>query len=276
MMMEILFNELSLTGQFSNQEDFITKGLLPFNAVLKEIEGFSCHLLTKTDTWNHKVTPSDTLHSLLMSRSDEIRRLKSAIVRLTKGPFWDNDTKQCPENTYLLNGMDIRDSAPAEACERDQTLISFVASDKSINPLNVIKNGENIPLFNLMNSGCLSEFLWDKEKISFELFLKSQFFKEKLDFSQVDKTMDFSVVQPSEYNIFIETFKKFNKLNWEQIYNDKGLNYKEYHGMIGTKYRGMRTYKFRVSQKFRCHGWREKDRFIVIGFETDHELSNRG
>jgi hypothetical protein len=65
-------------------------------------------------------------------------------------------------------------------------------------------------------------------------------------------------------------------LPWDQIHTDKGLDYKEYHETIGMHYRGVKTYKFRASQKFRCHGYREKDSFVVIGFETDHKLSDRG
>jgi len=98
----------------------------------------------------------------------------------------------------------------------------------------------------------------------------------KLDFSRVDEKMGFSVIQSSEQSIFIDAFRKFEDLAWDQIHMDKGLDYKEFHGNISMTYHGIQTYKFRVSQKFRCHGFRKKNSFIVIGFETDHKLSNRG
>jgi hypothetical protein len=254
MMMEILFNELSLTGQFSDQEDSIKNGLIPFISVLKEIEGFSFLLLKKSDLWNYMVTPSDTLHSILINKSDEVRRFKSALVRLTKEPFWDVDTKQCSENTYFFNGFDIRGTSPAEACERDQVIISFALSKTSLNPLNITKNGKNIKILNLMHSGEFSEFLWERKKISFESFIKSKFSKGKLDFSKMDEKIGFHKIHPSEEDIFVEAFKKFENLSWKQIYTDKGFNYKEYHENISIHYRGIKTYKFRVSQKFRCHG----------------------
>jgi hypothetical protein len=88
--------------------------------------------------------------------------------------------------------------------------------------------------------------------------------------------MGFSRIQSAEQSLFVDTFRKFEELTWDQIHDDKGLDYKEYHGIIGTCYRDIKIYKFRASQKFRCHGYREKDSFVVIGFETDHKLSDRG
>ena len=114
--MQILFNELSLTGQFSDQDAFMRNGLLPFVGVLKEMQGFSTLLLKKSDVWNNKITPSNTLHAFLINnafrKSDEVRRLKSAIAGLTKELFWDPDSKQNPDFTYLFEGVAIRGSSP--------------------------------------------------------------------------------------------------------------------------------------------------------------------
>jgi len=279
--MQILFNELSLTGQFSDHAAFIRNGLLPFVGVLKEMQGFSTLLLKKSDVWGKMITPTSTLHSLLVNNVlrtfDEVRRLKSAIANLTKEPFWDSDSKQNPDFTYLLDGVDIWGSSPAEACERDKVVVSFVSSAASIDPLNINRNGVNIQLLNLTCSGKLTEFLWDNNQITFELYLKARFSGGKLDFSRVDKRMGFPMIQSAEQPLFIDTFRKFAQLTWEQIYIDKGLDYKEYHEIIDMRYCGGRkTYKFRASQKFRCHGFRERDSFVVIGFETDHKLSDRG
>jgi hypothetical protein len=278
--MQILFNELSLTGQFSDQDAFVKNGLLPFVSVLKEMQGFSTLLLKKSDVWNNKITPSNTLYAFLINnafrKSDEVRRLKSAIADLTKEPFWDSDSKQDPDSTYLFDGADIRGSSPAEACERDKVVVSFVASSVSLDPLNIIRNGVNVPLLNLTYSGKLTEFLWANRQISFESYLKARFSGGKLDFSRVDEKMDFFGIQSAEQSLFIDTFRKFEELTWDQIHDDKGLDYKEFYGNIGMPYRDIKTYKFRASQKIRCHGYREKDSFVVIGFETDHKLSDRG
>jgi len=283
--MQILFNELSLTGQFSDQDDFVRNALLPFIGVLKEMQRFtteqdvSIQLFKKSDAWKEMITPTRYLHSFLVARptSDEVRRLKSAIADLEKEPFWDTDSKQDPNSTYLLNGADVSGSSPAEACERDKVVVSFISSVASLDPLNIILNEINVPLLNLTKSGKLTEFLWaNKKQISFETYLKARFSGGKLDFSRVDEKMGFSGIQSTEQSLFVDTFRKFETLTWDQIHTDKGLDYKEYHGTIGVSYRSIKTYKFRASKKFRCHGYQEKDSFIVIGFETDHKLSDQG
>lgn len=278
--MQILFNELSLTGQFPDQEVFVSNGLLPFVGVLKEMQGFSTLLLKKSDVWNKMITPTSTLHSFLINnafrKSDEVRRLKSAIADLTKEPFWDIESKQETDSTYLLNGADIWGSSPAEACERDKSIVSFVSSTASSDPLIIIRNGINVPLLNLTCSGKLTERLWANDQISFESYLKARFSGGKLDFSRVDEKIGFSGIQSAEQALFIDTFRKFEELDWDHIITDRGLDYKEYSGIIGKSYRDIKTYKFRASEKIRCHGYREKNSFVVIGFETDHKLSDRG
>lgn len=278
--MQILFNELSLTGQFSDQDTFVSSALLPFVGVLKEMQGFSTLLLKKSDVWDKMITPTSTLHSLLVNNVlrtyDEVRRLKSAIAELTKEPFWDFESKQDPDTTYFLDGADVWGSSPAEACERDKTMVSFISSSASSDPLNIIRNGINVPLLNLTCSGKLTEHLWAKDQISFESYLKTRFSGGKLDFSRVDGKMGFAGIQSTEQSLFIDTFRKFEELDWDQIITDRGLDYKEYGGDVSRAYRNLKTYKFRASEKIRCHGYREKDTFVVIGFEIDHKLSDRG
>ncbi|MCI5145319.1 MAG: hypothetical protein D3923_07245 [Candidatus Electrothrix sp. AR3] len=278
--MEVLFNELSLIGQFSDQDAFVKNGLLPFLRVLKELHGFSTLLLKKSDVWQERVTPTNTLYSLLTSTKfrecDEFIRLKSAIIDLTKEPFWDSDSRQFADSRYFFNGSDVHGSSLAEACERDKVVISFVDSSSSGDPLNVLRNEINIPLKNLTCLGTLTELLWAEKRILFEAYMTARFSGGKLDFSRIDAKMGFSTVQPAEQDLFVDTFRKFEALTWKQIHTDQGLGYKEYHGIIDTSYRNIKTYKFRASRKFRCHGYRENDVFIVIGFETDHKLSDRG
>ena len=278
--MQILFNELSLAGQFSNPDAFIEEGLIPFVLVLKEMQGFSTLMLKKSDVWNHKITPSCTLHAFLIGKdyrkSDAVRRLKSSIANLTKEPFWDSDSRQDPLCSYFLGTTDIRNSSVAEACERDKIIVSFLSSPTSLNPLDIMRSNVTVSLTHLTQKGRLAEFLWNSRQISFEVYLKSYFSGSKLDFSEMDQKFGFSTIEPSEENIFNNAFKKFTALNWNEIYEDKGLDYKEYQNTINQNYRHMKTYKFRVSQKFRCHGFRKNDLFMVIGFETDHKRSDRG
>jgi hypothetical protein len=146
----------------------------------------------------------------------------------------------------------------------------------SCNPLNILRNGTNIPLLNLTCSGILTDHLWSNKKITFESFVRARFTGERFDFSRIDKSMDFSRIQAQEQDLFIDTFRKVEELTWGQVYTDRGLNYKEYHRVINESFRDKKTYKFRASQKIRCHGYRENDLFVVIGFEVDHRMSDRG
>jgi hypothetical protein len=274
---EILFNELSLTGQFDDLDDFAKNALLPFVAILKEMQNFSTLMLKKGNVWERMITQDSNLHSVLISRtSDEVRRFKSAVATLTREPFWDFDSKQDEATVYLFDGNDIKGSSPAEACERDQIVVSFISSATSCHPLYILRNGTNIPLVNLTSSGILSELLWDQKEITFESYVKTRFAGKRFDFSKVEKNMGFSDIQTQEQDLFVDTFRKVEKLTWDQIYSDDGLKYKEYHGQLSESFRGKKTYKFRASQKIRCHGYRENNLFVVIGFEVDHGMSDRG
>jgi hypothetical protein len=220
--MDVLLNELSLEGQYPNTEVFLQTGLMSVIGVLREMQSFDTTLLKKSDVWSRMVTQGQTLHSLLtgpLSRSaDEIRRLKISIANLQNDPYWDDDSRQPQDTSYIFNGQSIVGTSPAEACERERIILSFLSSAFSVNPFCVIRNNLPIKLYN----------------------------------------------------------RKFEQLDWNQIHIDKGLDYKEFQNTLGAAYSGKRTYKFRTSRKFRCHGYRQNERFVVIGFETDHDLSDRG
>jgi len=274
--MQILFNELSLDGQFQDEEAFISTGLVPFIKVLKEMQSFAVLLLKKSDVWKRNATPSQNLHSLLVGSTyrakDEIRRFKSALASLTKEPFWDSETRQNTETAYYLESEDVSGSSLAEACERDKSVVSFVKSKTSFSPIFLKKQNEEIALMNLTATGELTDHLWETRKISFEAFLKSKFSGNKLDFTY---TENFSV-QIDQQNLLIDTFLKFEKMSWDQIYTDSGLNYKEFHSVIDFRFKSVKTYKFRASGKIRCHGYRERNTFFVLKFETDHKMSDKG
>ncbi|MEA1956038.1 MAG: hypothetical protein U9N02_06050, partial [Campylobacterota bacterium] len=64
-----------------------------------------------------------------------------------------------------------------------------------------------------------------------------------------------------------------------------GLEYKQYNKpkKLKTKgwfrnglYKNIDIYKFRVTQEYRCFGFRKDNRFYVLRFEINHEISNNG
>lgn len=277
--MEILFNELSLSGQFRNENEFISRGLTTFLSVLKNFETHAALLLKKSDTWSRNVSPASTLYDLITDsrfrKEDEIRRFKSEIAKLTTEPFWDSDSRQSAITTYSKNGCNYKGTSIAEACERDKMLVSFVDSQHSYTPIDILKNGSNVSLTNLTRHGELPEYLWRNESISFDVYIRSKYTKGKLDFSQVDPKIGFCCIKPNEECQYLERFELIESLSWDAIYSHTGLDYKQYHSQLASKY-SFPTYKFRVSQKTRCHGYRSDNRFVVIGFESDHKLSDIG
>ena len=50
----------------------------------------------------------------------------------------------------------------------------------------------------------------------------------KLDFSLIDATHGFSLLDDENRNEFIGSFQKIEELDWDAIATDKGLDYKMY------------------------------------------------
>ncbi|MDR1678435.1 MAG: hypothetical protein LBR81_01495 [Prevotellaceae bacterium] len=159
--MEILINELSLTGQFGSIGDFIGRGLTPFLSVISNIDLSTNILYKKRNFWNCKLTATDTIHDILVGKrskklsrtNDEIRKSKSILTSLIDEPFWEDTQKHNTSDKYKFYGNDILNSSLAETCERDKIVISFVHSDFSANVLSVSKNGTEINVDNLFDNG---------------------------------------------------------------------------------------------------------------------------
>ncbi len=278
--MDIFINELSLSGQFTSVNNFLENSLLQFLGVLRELKDNSLDVLKVYDLWERMVTPTENFHSVLRTKrnSDEIRMLKLAISMLEKEPFWESKKMQKESSEYILNELDLSGTSLAEACEReDKIVVSFHSSETSHHPLLITKDGVVVRVENLTKPGLLTEMLWENNRISFKSYLLARFPKKgRLDFTKVESSMGFDILAETDYATFIDTFRRFEKLSWEDIYIDKGLNYKEYKGKrISHNFPG-KSYKFRTSRKYRCHGFRSDETFVVIGFEIDHQLSDNG
>lgn len=79
--MDICINELSLTGQYTSEDECIEKGLFPIIELLRQMEQDSCSLYKTYSLYNSVATVSGTtLHDILVGKltrqRDEIRRLK--------------------------------------------------------------------------------------------------------------------------------------------------------------------------------------------------------
>src|SRR5659263_65652 len=127
--MEILINELSLSGQYTSVDDFVAKSLTPLLSILKTINASRDQLLKKDDFYSSSVTSQYTLYNTFVGtvsrQYDEIRRAKTLLVKLFEDPFWEKDQKHSADSTYLYRANDIWGSSLAESCERDKVVLYF-------------------------------------------------------------------------------------------------------------------------------------------------------
>ena len=178
--MEILINELSLSGQFATIQHFVNNGLIPFISVLKELNISKDVVLKKYDFWNSQITPTDNLHGIFVHKSDEITRFKAILSRLIDEPFWENSQKQNLADYYECNGNNISYSSIAESCERDKVVISFIHVNFSSAKLRVLKNNKPINVNNLFSKEHYIEVANSNGQID-----RCEYFERKFAFGQI-------------------------------------------------------------------------------------------
>jgi len=274
--MEILINELSLSGQFQSIENFIEAGLRPFIKVLNDIDFQSNSLYKKYDFYSSKITSQHTIHDTLIGivsrQYDEIRKFKSQLAKLIDEPYWENSAKHSANSVYLYNGKNVCGFSLAEACERDKIVISFNHNDFKVIQLLISKNKNEVEIDNLFDFGHYTQIAYQRNFIDFEEYCRKIFSKSKLNFSKIDTKQGFALVEKEEEDLFYKGFKKFSESSWIQIGADNGLCYKEYKG--GFKNTSEKIYEFRFSEKYRCFGYKKDDTFFVLRFELEHKLGN--
>lgn len=159
--MDILLNELSLSGQYASREIFIEEILPTLIGVLDEIqELFRATIYKNQQFYLSKVTKTDTIHDILvgdLSRQyPSLRKIKRQFFSpLFAEPYWEGTRKHSENCSYTYEGNDICNHSVAEACERDRVIVSFRDSELfREETLSILKNGnEQIGIDNLVNAG---------------------------------------------------------------------------------------------------------------------------
>ena len=64
--------------------------------------------------------------------------------------------------------------------------------------------------------------------MSLKRYITTRFSGGKFDFSLIDDTHGFSLIDDENRNEFIGSFQKIEELDWDAIATDKGLDYKMY------------------------------------------------
>ena len=229
----IIINELSLSGQFHDSQDFWKNGMPPFYKALQDARSFGVGYLFKQGSfYGAQATPDKTLHDLLTAPEariiDEAKRYKSTLARAICNPFWDDAPQQDLNAHYLADEADVSGSSVAEATARAVCLLSFIRSLYEKHPIIVTKNGAPVPVGNIWEEKQLYSILFERGKLPLKKYITTHFGGGKLDFSLIDDTHGFFLIDNENQNEFIDSFRKFEELDWNAIATDKGLDYKTY------------------------------------------------
>ena len=186
--MDILLNELSLSGQHASREIFVEEILPTLIGVLDEIqELFKATIYKNQQFYSSKVTRTDTIHDILvgdLSRQyPSLRKIKRQFFSpLFAEPYWEGTRKHSENYSYTYEGNDICNHSVAEACERDKVIVSFRGTELfREETLSILKNGnEQIDIDNLFNAGHYSNVLHQRRiRYSFSLKDGSRFQKDR-------------------------------------------------------------------------------------------------
>ena len=163
----IIINELSLSGQFHDSQDFWRNGMPPFYKALQDARSFGVGYLFKQGSfYGAQATPDKTLHDLLTAPEariiDEAKRYKSTLARAICNPFWDDAPQQDLNAHYLADEADVSGSSVAEATVRAVCLLSFIRSLYEKHPVVVTKDGVAIPVGNIWKEKQLSSILFER------------------------------------------------------------------------------------------------------------------
>jgi len=274
--MEIPLNELSLTGQFNNQNDFLENidKLLPIFQIIKNKSFF---ILREYSFFNSQVTSNQSLNNVIHSRDDRIRKLKSFLSTLSAPPYWNDSRKHnCHIDNYSFDGKCICDTSLAEASQRDKIILSFDHDDYQRKQLIVKKNNIDINIFNIIDKVSFLEKLYQDKLISELEFCLFKFKNSKINFTTLEEKYGFNLLNQNQTREFINSFNVFSSMSWLDIEKSDGLEYKSYTGSWFNSYADKNIKKFRASQRYRCFGYRSQDVFYVLRFETDHKISDDG
>ena len=139
--MELLLNDLSLHGQFSDAVAF-RESLATVMAMRRIAGNFGRELYAHRNVVNCRITPDLSMFEALQAlpRRDEKASLLGWLSK--HGPFWDDDTRHGPDDYLECGDRIVTETAPGEAAycamrRVDRRLVSFTPSDWEYSPVAV-------------------------------------------------------------------------------------------------------------------------------------------
>lgn len=153
--MELIFNDLSLHGQFLTIDDFEDYYVECLKKILDLIVDRKIPVYKKMDTYSRLITNGVTLEKYLKESSNRTvaTLLKKAIIELAfHAPYWDDEKMQSRESVdYQYPNKQDEPNCYTEAIERRCPLLSIQESETEEIVLKCYRNDEQIELENIKN-----------------------------------------------------------------------------------------------------------------------------
>lgn len=277
--MELLLNEKSLDGQFTNLDDFYE--VLPvMSSNLRILRKYGIPLLKHSSLYNRKITPSLTILDLQNSRGkiapvhrDKVRKWKRELSSLAMSPpFWDNEWP-CSSNSM------------EEAARRGTDVLSFPHEEYQDTVVPVLYQGRSVLVKSAVTKEYLLELLLEKKTIPIIDYLKSRYSDGKIRMGLTKNGIE-SVLELEKKEIWelCAALDRFEHETWQEIGKDRFFNYKSYQppskkkNYFDESICVRKIDKFRCGQhsKVRCFGYRQENLFYILAVERDHSISDTG
>lgn len=173
--MNLILNDISLQGQFSNLDEFtdeINTNLLP---LLKTAKDLSLSILKDSTTYSRLVTEDMILADVIQTKGDpDILALKKYLVDISYNePYWNDDIQTDCSCGYLCKYVEYVPNCFTETCERDGILISFRHEYFVSDYLYLSKNGEEKSIKNCINKYIFLNHLYESKIINTIYYFKN-------------------------------------------------------------------------------------------------------
>lgn len=171
--MDVIINDFSLNGQFSDEEQFVEslyKSTLP---ILNSLEEVGVNILRSYYSYEANVTNDKTLNDLLITRGNpEITKLKRQLQKMFfEEPYWEDSLKSVEEIYDCVFTEKKSEFCLAEALERNIPVLSFEHDKFNESKIEINKNNENNYIDNLFNKEIMLQVLREHRTIGHLDFL---------------------------------------------------------------------------------------------------------
>lgn len=166
--MEVIINDFSLDGQFSDEEQFVDSLYEYTLPMLKDLEKVEATIIRSYYSYESKVTNDKTLNDILTTRGNpEITKLKGQLQKMfLEEPYWE-DSLRSVEDIYECAFTDKKSQfCLAEALERNISVLSFEHDKFKKSTIEINKNNESNCIKNLFNKEVMLQILREDKIIT--------------------------------------------------------------------------------------------------------------